>query len=34
MTNDARRLPIHAETEFKYGTFDMDLTKAEGVSSP
>jgi hypothetical protein len=32
MTDDARRLPLHAELEFKYGTFDMDLTKAEGVA--
>ena len=29
MTDDARRLPLHAELEFKYGTFDMDLTAAE-----
>jgi hypothetical protein len=34
MTNDARRLPIHAEMEFKYGTFDMDLTKTEKVVAP
>jgi hypothetical protein len=25
MTNDARRLPVHAEIAFKYGTFDIDL---------
>ena len=31
MTDDARRLPLHAELEFRYGTFDMDLTKAEGT---
>ena len=29
MTNDNRRLPVHSEMEFKYGTFDIDLTKAE-----
>jgi hypothetical protein len=28
MTDDARRLPLHAELEFKYGTFEIDLTKA------
>jgi hypothetical protein len=28
MTDDARRLPLHAELEFKYGTFDIDLTQA------
>jgi hypothetical protein len=27
MTDDARHLPVHAELEFKYGTFDMDLEK-------
>jgi hypothetical protein len=32
MTDDARRLPIHAELEFRYGTFDLDLTKAEHVA--
>jgi hypothetical protein len=31
MTDDARRLPLHAELEFKYGTFDIDLTQAEKV---
>ncbi len=29
MTNDARRLPIHAEIAFKYGTFDIDLQSAK-----
>jgi hypothetical protein len=29
MTDDARRLPLHAELEFKYGTFDIDLTGAD-----
>ncbi len=29
MTNDARRLPIHAEIAFKYGTFDIDLAAAK-----
>ena len=33
MTDDARRLPIHAELEFKYGTFDIDLTQADKVRS-
>jgi hypothetical protein len=28
MTDDARHLPIHAELEFRYGTFTIDLTKA------
>ena len=27
MTDDARRLPLHAELQFRYGTFDMDLTR-------
>lgn len=31
MTDDARRLPLHAELEFRYGTFDMDLTQAVKV---
>jgi hypothetical protein len=34
MTNDAKRLPLHAEMEFKYGTFDMDLTKTDKVATP
>jgi hypothetical protein len=34
MTDDARRLPLHAELEFRYGTFDMDLTKTASVASP
>jgi hypothetical protein len=28
MTDDARHLPLHAELEFRYGTFSLDLTKA------
>ena len=31
MTDDARRLPLHAEIEFRYGTFDMDLVHAERI---
>jgi hypothetical protein len=34
MTNDARRLPIHAEIAFKYGTFAIDLTQADKVTAP
>jgi hypothetical protein len=34
MTNDARRLPVHAEIDFRYGTFAMDLTKAVKVGGP
>jgi hypothetical protein len=33
-TDDARRIPIHAEMEFKYGTFAMDLTKAVNAGMP
>jgi hypothetical protein len=29
MTDDARRLPLHAELEFRYGSFEIDLTHAE-----
>jgi hypothetical protein len=29
MTDDARHLPIHAELEFRYGTFVLDLTKTD-----
>jgi hypothetical protein len=28
MTDDARHLPLHAELEFRYGSFSIDLTKA------
>ena len=28
MTDDARRLPVHADLEFRYGTFSIDLTMA------
>jgi hypothetical protein len=34
MTDDARRLPLHAELEFKYGTFDIDLVQASRTLSP
>jgi hypothetical protein len=34
LTNDARRVPIHAEIAFKYGTFEVDLTSMDKVSSP
>jgi hypothetical protein len=34
MTDDARHLPVHADLEFRYGTFSIDLTKAEKVSPP
>ena len=27
MTDDARRLPVHAELAFRYGSFSIDLTK-------
>ena len=29
MTDDARHLPLHAEISFVYGSFSIDLTKAE-----
>jgi hypothetical protein len=29
MTDDARHLPLHADLEFRYGTFAIDLTKIE-----
>lgn len=29
MTDDARHLPLHAELEFRYGSFDIDLIKAD-----
>lgn len=32
MTNDNRRLPVHSEMEFKYGTFNIDLTKGDKVA--
>ena len=31
MTDDARRLPLHAELDFRYGTFEMDLTGSSKV---
>jgi hypothetical protein len=29
MTDDARHLPLHAELDFRYGSFDIDLTRAD-----
>jgi hypothetical protein len=29
MTDDARRLPVHADLDFRYGTFSIDLTQAD-----
>jgi hypothetical protein len=29
MTDDARRLPVHADLDFRYGSFSIDLTKAD-----
>jgi hypothetical protein len=29
MTDDARHLPLHAELDFRYGTFDIDLVQAD-----
>jgi hypothetical protein len=29
MTDDARRLPLHADLDFRYGSFSIDLTKAD-----
>jgi len=29
LTDDARRLPIHADLDFRYGSFSIDLTKAD-----
>lgn len=31
MTDDARHLPLHAELEFRYGTFNMDLVQASNT---
>jgi hypothetical protein len=28
MTDDARHLPIHADLQFRYGTFSIDLESA------
>ncbi|MCE0482993.1 MAG: DUF3108 domain-containing protein [Methylacidiphilales bacterium] len=33
MTDDARHLPIHAELEFRYGSFNIDLTHADKTLS-
>jgi hypothetical protein len=27
LTDDARRLPVHADLDFRYGTFSIDLMK-------
>jgi len=32
LTDDARRLPVHADLDFRYGSFSIDLTKAGKVS--
>ena len=32
MTNDSRRLPLHADLNFYYGTFSIDLTKVDIVA--
>jgi hypothetical protein len=29
LTDDARHLPVHADLDFRYGTFSIDLTKAD-----
>jgi len=29
ITNDARRLPLHTDAILRYGTFGIDLIKAE-----
>jgi hypothetical protein len=34
MTDDARRLPVHADLDFRYGTFSIDLIKANKESVP
>ena len=31
LTDDARHLPVHADLEFRYGTFSIDLTKVGKV---
>jgi len=31
LTDDARRLPVHADLEFRYGTFSIDLEKVSGA---
>jgi hypothetical protein len=33
MTDDARHLPLHADLDFRYGTFSIDLTKADKTLS-
>ncbi len=32
MTDDARHLPLHADLDFRYGSFSIDLIKAANVS--
>jgi len=34
MTDDARHLPLHADLEFRYGTFELDLTSAVKTLPP
>jgi hypothetical protein len=31
LTDDARHLPLHADLDFRYGTFSIDLTQADKV---
>jgi hypothetical protein len=33
MTDDARHLPIHAELDFRYGSFSIDLTHADKIGT-
>jgi hypothetical protein len=33
MTDDERRLPVHADLNFRYGSFSIDLTQAEKTKS-
>jgi hypothetical protein len=33
VTDDARRIPLHAEIDFRYGSFSIDLTKADKVGA-
>ncbi|HEY0256739.1 MAG TPA: hypothetical protein VGC39_04785, partial [Candidatus Methylacidiphilales bacterium] len=32
LTDDARHLPVHADLEFRYGTFSLDLIKSNKES--
>jgi hypothetical protein len=31
LTDDARRLPVHADLDFRYGSFSIDLTGSHGI---